>query len=130
VCWVEESGEKIGMVGPAWKRTEPSFQFTFNEQGGPVGDPITNIEIHVMNLNVSQVMGDGLGHRFWASSHLSQSIPHLVIERIPSRLQKYERTFEVIAEFDGGPVRACICGDVCVVPNGMESADLARCRTP
>jgi len=89
------------VVGSARKRAEPLRQFAFNEQCGPIGDPVTNIEVDVMNFNVSKVMGDNFAHRTWARCHLSHSVPHPVRKRIPRCLKKPERVFEVGAKFGG-----------------------------
>ena len=41
------------MVSSVGERAEPLAEFALNENAGPVGDPIANVEIHVMNLDVS-----------------------------------------------------------------------------
>ena len=118
------------MVGSAGKGTYPLRQFAFNEHGWPVRDAVPNVEVHVMNFNVSQVTADDLGHRSRSSGHPSQSVPHPVLERIPRRLKKLERTFEVTAKFSGRPARAGVCGRFSVVADGVELADLAHSGTP
>ena len=52
-CSVKEPGEKVDVVSSAGKRTKPLRQFAFNELCGPIRDPVSNIEVHVMNFNVS-----------------------------------------------------------------------------
>lgn len=42
---------------------------------GPVGGQIADIEIHVMDLNVSQVMSNDLDHIPGAGRHPAQFVP-------------------------------------------------------
>ena len=117
----------VSSVGSARRRlaSSPSTRI-----GGPAGGQVADIKVHVMYLDISQVMDDDLGHRPRACCHNPLPVPHGVIECIPCGFQEFERLFQVGAELRRRAARAGICGQVWVVPIGVEPADLARGRTP
>jgi hypothetical protein len=116
------------MSGSAVKRAETLRKLSFNEEGWPVGDLVTDVEIHVMDLDVSKVMGDDLAHRPGAGCHLSQFVPQSVIERAPRLLEKLERSFEVGTQFGRRSASAKIRGRVGVVVAGLEPTDFSGRR--
>lgn len=63
------------MISSSGKRAEALRQLTLDEVGGPVGNQIADVEIHVMDLNVSQVMSNDLDHIPGAGHHLAQFVP-------------------------------------------------------
>ena len=52
-------------------------------------------------------------------------VPQGLIERVPCRLEEFERLLEVRPEFSGRSPRAGLRGQVWVISGRVESADLA-----
>lgn len=124
---VEEPGEKICVTSSSGKRAEALRELALDELGGPVGGEIADVEIHVMDLNVSQVMSNDLDHIPGAGRHLAQFVPRSGVQGDPCRLKLVKRTLEVGAKFGRRPASAQVGRRVGIVPSGMETSDLAYC---
>lgn len=90
---------------------------------------MADIEIHVMDLDVSQMVGHDLGHRSRAGGHHPLPLPEGVVECVPGGFEELEALRQVGAELSRGTARAEIRGHVRVVPIGVDLTDLAGGRT-
>ena len=90
---------------------------------------MADVEINVVDLDISQVVGHGLGHRSRAGGHQPVPFPEDVVEGIPGGLQELKALRQVAAQPGCGATRAEIRGQVRVVPVGVELTDLAGGRT-
>ena len=88
-----------------------------------------DVEIHVVDLDVSQMVRHDLGHRSRAGGHDPLPIPEGVVECIPRGFEELEALCQVGAELGCGAARAEICGQVRVVAVWVELTDLAGGRT-
>jgi hypothetical protein len=79
-------------------------EFAVDEVRGPVGRAISNVEIDVMDLDVSQVVADDLGHRPWTCRHDGLVIPERIVAARPCCIELIERLCEVGSKFSGCPV--------------------------
>lgn len=118
------------MIGSVGKRSEALGQLTLDEDRGPIGRSMADVEIHVVDLDVAQVVGHDLGHLSRASGHDPLPVPEVIVECIPRRFEETEALRQVAAELVCGAARAKIRGQVRVVPVRVELSDLAGSRTP
>jgi len=63
------------MISSLGKRADALRKLAVDELAGPVGGQVADVEIHVMDLDVSQMMSHDLDHFPWPGSHLAQFVP-------------------------------------------------------
>ena len=96
------------MIGSVGERSEALRQLTLDEDRGPIGRSMADVEIHVVDLDVAQVVGHDLGHRSRAGGHDPLPVPEDVVECIPRCFEEPEALRQVGAELGCGAARAKI----------------------
>jgi hypothetical protein len=117
------------MVSSVGKPPESLREFALDEHGRPVANAVADPEIHVMDLDVSQVMRHDLGHRSWARRHDALLVPAGVVECVPGPLEETQRMLQVRAEFRAGSTGGGVGCYVLVVPGRVHVTDLPFGRT-
>ena len=62
----EEPREQVGMFGSIGKSAEALGEFVLDKRSRPVARRVANAKVEVVNLDVTKVVRDDLGHRPWA----------------------------------------------------------------
>lgn len=117
------------MIGSMGERSKSLRQFTFDEDRGPIGGSVANIKVHVMNLDVTQMVGHELSHGSRARGHDPWPVPQGVVECLPRRFEEIKTMRKLAAELGCRTLRSEVRGHVRVVPVGVELANLAGGRT-
>ena len=91
---------------------------------------MADVEINVVDLDISQVVGHGLGHRSRAGGHQPVPVPEAIVESIPGGFEELEAPRQVGAQLGCGAARGESRGTLRAVPGGVEAADPPGRRTP
>jgi hypothetical protein len=89
---------------------------------------VTYVEIYVVYLDVSQVVGHDLGHGSPAGDHQHVPTPKTVVECFPGGFEELQALSHIGAEMGCRAVSAKVGSDVRIVPIGVDRADLAGGR--
>ena len=128
-CAAEEPGEDLGVIGSVGERQETLGQLAFDEDRGPIGGTMADVEVYVVDLDVPKVVARDLAHRSQAGGHHPVPVPEGLVESIPGGFEELEALRQVGAKFGCRAPRTTIRCEVRVIPVGVQLPDLAGCRT-
>ena len=114
------------MVGPLRQLAKAFGQFSGDEHGRPIGGPICDVEVHVVYLDVPEVLAHDLGQGAWSGHHDRLTLPLDLIELVPPGFEEFERLSQVGAQLWRRAVGAGRCSPVGVVPGRVHASRFAH----